>query len=220
MKYAKVCVWPSTAKELLDGFETVEMDNVARLKKLDKLVVNYILAVLSELDIMTTKDGQEVPDSECCCTRLDQKIFTWCLKDRGHDGKCAFTPKDSVCPTTVSSLIASLTAGDIKSLSGLDDVKVLKGRDNFKKLQEVAKKVYDPKEEEAVIKRIDDCELFHQTYYVPHLKQDGLHGCNCLTCGFHDKGEYNMYCSRTSLESSHFLPLLLFFSSRTVITGR
>jgi hypothetical protein len=60
-------------KELLDGFETVEMDNVARLKKLDKLVGDYISAVLSKLDIMTTKDGQEVPDSKCRCTRLDQK---------------------------------------------------------------------------------------------------------------------------------------------------
>ena len=103
------------------------MDNVARLKKLDKLVADYILAVLSKLDIMTTKDGQEVPDSKCRCTRLDQKIFHRCLMDRGHNGKCAFTPKDLVCPTTVRSLIALLTASNIKSLSGLDDVKVLKG---------------------------------------------------------------------------------------------
>jgi hypothetical protein len=44
-------------KELLDALETVEMENVAHLKKLDKLVGDYILAFLSELDIMTTKDA-------------------------------------------------------------------------------------------------------------------------------------------------------------------
>lgn len=194
-------------KELLDGLETVELDNVARLKKLDKLVADYISAVLSELDIMTTKDGQEVPDSECRCIKLDQKIFHRCLKARGHDGKCAFTAKDSVCPSTVRSLIASLTAGDLKSLSGLDDVKVLKGRDNFKKLREVAKRVCDPTEEEAIIKRIDDCELYHQTDYVPHLERHGTHRCNCLTCGFHDKGA-SVLCSYLMDEA---MSLLLFF---------
>ena len=191
-------------KELLDGLETVEMDNVARLKKLDKLVADYISAVLSELDIMTTKDGKEVPDSECRCAKLDQKIFHRCLKARGHDGKCAFTAKDSVCPSTVYSLISTLTDSDIKSLSGLYDVKVSKGRDNFKKLREVAKRVCDPTEEELIIKRIDDCELYHQTDYVPHLERHGVHGCNCLTCGFHDKGECRQtvslpYCTVCSL---------------------
>jgi hypothetical protein len=34
-------------KELLDGLETVEMDNVACLKKLDKLVGDYFSAVLA-----------------------------------------------------------------------------------------------------------------------------------------------------------------------------
>jgi hypothetical protein len=121
-------------------------------RKLDKLVGDYISAVLSELDIMTTKDGQEGPDSKCSCTKLDQKIFTWCLKAQGHNGKCTLMAKDSVCPSTVYSLISTLTDSDIKSLSGLYDVKVSKGRDNFKKLREVAKRVCGPSVKEAVVK--------------------------------------------------------------------
>jgi hypothetical protein len=66
-----------------------------------------------------------------------------------------------------------LTAGDIKSLSGLDDIKVLKGRDNFKALREITKIVCSPDEVATMVKDIDDTELYHQTGFVPHLETSG-----------------------------------------------
>jgi rubrerythrin len=87
-------------------------------------------------------------------------------------------------------LIESLTAGDIKSLSGLDDIKVLKGRDNFKALREIAKIACPaPEEADAMVKAINDAELHHQTNFVPCLERSGSHKCDCATCGFNCEGE-------------------------------
>jgi hypothetical protein len=177
---------------LLDGRETCEMDNVSRLKKLDKLLCDFITYILSEVEVLTAKDGKEIPNDEHRCTKLDPKAkFLRCMKGRKHEGKCEFTATSSICPETVRTLVASLTAGDIKSLSGLDDVKVVKGRDNFIALREFAKKVCDDGEEtKRIIERIDECELYHQTDFVPHLNRIGTHNCNCLTCGFNNTGEF------------------------------
>jgi hypothetical protein len=176
-------------KDLLDGLHTIEMDNMSRLKKLNKLVADYLTIVLAELELITTKKGEDVPPDESRCKKLDQKTPRRCMKSRSHDGECAFTPKGSICADTVRALVDSLTVGDIKSLSGLDDVKVLKGRDNFARLREIAKQVLEPDEVKPFIKQCDDVELYYQTDYVPHLQRDGTHKCNCLTCGFNDKGE-------------------------------
>jgi hypothetical protein len=178
----------SQLKEMLDGFETVEMDRVDRMKNVSKLTTDYITSVFQELDVISTKDGEGIPEPNCRCKKLDQKTLRRCLKGLEHQGKCAFTPEGSVCASTVQALIESLTAGDIKSLSGLDDVKVLKGRDNFKALREIAKIVCSPEELDAMVKDIDDAELYHQTDFVPHLQNSGTHKCNCLTCGFNCKG--------------------------------
>jgi hypothetical protein len=180
----------SQLKECLGGSYTVEMDNVAPTKQVGKLLTDSITAVFQELEVITTKDGESVPESsECRCQKLDQKTFRSWLTGHKHDGKCAFTPDCSVCASTVQSLIEWLTAGDIKSLSGLDDVKVLKGRDNFKALREIAKIACPPKEVDAMVKAIDHAELHHQTNFVPHLERSGSHKCNCATCGFNCKGE-------------------------------
>jgi hypothetical protein len=176
---------------LLDGRETCELDNVSRLKKLDKLLCDFITYILSEIEVLTSKDGKEIPEDNHRCNKLDQKAkFLRCMKGRKHEGACEFTATASISPSTVRTLVDSLTAGDIKSLSGLDDVKVLKGRDNFIRLRNFAKQVCEHGEEtKRIIERIDDCELFHQTDFVPHLQRVGTHKCNCLTCGFNDKGE-------------------------------
>jgi hypothetical protein len=179
----------SQLKEMLDGFETVEMDRVDRMKNITKLTTDYITSVFQELDVISTKEGESVPEPECRCNKVDQKTFRRCLKGHQHDGKCSFTPAGSVCASTVQALIESLTAGDIKSLSGLDDVKVLKGRDNFKALREIAKIVCSPDEVATMVKDIDDTELYHQTDFVPHLKKSGTHKCNCMTCGFNCTGD-------------------------------
>jgi hypothetical protein len=179
----------SQLKEMLDGSETVVMDRVDRMKNLNKLTSDYITSVFQELDVISTKDGESVPEPECRCKKVDQKTFRRCLKPHQHDGTCSFTPAGSVCPSTVQALIESLTAGDIKSLSGLDDIKVLKGRDNFKALREIVNIVCSHDEAAALLKDIDDTELYHQTDFVPHLEKSGTHKCNCMTCGFNCKGD-------------------------------
>jgi hypothetical protein len=177
----------SQLRKVLGGNDTVELDNVSRLKKLDKLTGDFIMGLCSEMEAMMA-DG--LPSSECRCQKTERGTFRRCMKGRGHDGKCAFTPKGSISATTVRELISCLTAGDIKSLSGLDDVRVLKGRDNFKSLRDISKEVFESKEAGAIVKRIDDCELYYQTDYIPHLQVVGSQRCNCLTCGFHDAGTY------------------------------
>ena len=161
------------------------------LKKLDKLLCDFSTYILSEIEVLTSKDGKEIPDNNHRCTKLDQKAkFLRCMKGRKHEGKCEFTATASISPNTVCTLVDSLTAGDIKSISGLDDVKVLRGRDNFIGLRAFAKKVCEHGEEtKRIIERIDDCELFHQTDFAPHLQRVGTHKCNCLTCGLNDKCE-------------------------------
>jgi uncharacterized protein YjhX (UPF0386 family) len=180
----------SQLKECLGGSYAVKMDNVACAKKAGKLMTDHVTAVFQELEAIKTKDGKSVPESsECRCQKLDQKTFRCCLKGHKHDRKCAFTPDGSVCASTVQSLIELLTAGDIKSLSGLDDIKVLKGRDNFKALREIAKIACLPEEVDAMVKAIDDAEMHHQTNFVPCLERSGLHKCDCATCGFNCEGE-------------------------------
>jgi hypothetical protein len=172
-------------REILGGTESVQLDNVSRLKNLDKLVGDFIVSVIGEMDAMLTHD---LPEPENRCTCLERHSMRQCMEERKHSGKCKFTPKGSVSASTIRDLIASFTAGDIKSLSGLDDVRVLKGRDNFKSLREIAKKACKHEDVDAMLKKIDACEIFYQTDYVPHLEKVGSHRCNCLTCGFNDSG--------------------------------
>jgi hypothetical protein len=157
------------------------------------LLCDFITYILLEVEVLTTKDINEIPEDKHRCTKLDQTAenkFLRCMQGRKHKGNCKFTVTDSICPDTVCTLVASLTAGDIKSLSGLDDLKVLKGRDNFIGLREFAKKVCDDGEEtKRLIEQIDECKVYHQTDFVPHLMRTGSHNCNCLTCGFNETGE-------------------------------
>jgi hypothetical protein len=67
------------------------------------------------------------------------------MKECGRDGKCTFTPKGYLSATTFCGLTSCLTAGYMKSMSGLDDTWVLKGCGNFKSLHEIVKKAFDSK---------------------------------------------------------------------------
>ena len=54
---------------MLDGSETVEMDRVDRMKNVCKLTTDYITSVFQELDVISTKDGESVPEPECRCKK-------------------------------------------------------------------------------------------------------------------------------------------------------
>jgi hypothetical protein len=165
------------------------MDRVSRCKKIDKLVADFISAVCSEIDTMVD-DQIDLPQTECRCVKMEKSTMRRCMLERHHSGRCSFTPESSVCASTVRELIQTLTAGDIKSLSGLDDVSVLKGRDNFLALKDITTRICKPGQEaESIISSIDAAELFYQTDFVPHLSRKGSHRCNCVTCGFFDSSE-------------------------------
>jgi hypothetical protein len=189
---------------LLDGSQTAELDKVSRCKKLDKLVADFITAICSEIDLMVGGET-DLPAAECRCKKLEKSTLRRCMKEQHQEGRCEFTPKSTICSTTVRELIQTLTAGDIKSLSGLDDVRVLKGRDNFEALRGIAKRVCRPGDEsDSIINSIDEAELFHQTDFVPHLRKRGSHRCNCVTCGFNDSGE--SFLSTITRTYIYFLP--------------
>ncbi len=171
--------------EILGGTESVQLNNVSRMKNLDKLVGNFIVSVIGEMDAMLTHD---LPEPENCCTCLQRHSMRQCIQEQNHSGKCKFTPKGSVSASTIQDLIQSFTAGDIKSLSGLDDVWVLKDQDNFKAQQEITKNACNHEDVNTMVKKIDACEIFYQIDYVPHLARVGSHRCNCLTCGSNDSG--------------------------------
>jgi hypothetical protein len=171
--------------EILGGTDSVNLGNISRLKNLDKLVGNFIKSAIGEMDTMLTHN---LPETENLCICLERHSMWRCMKDQKHSGKCNFAPKGSVSASTIRDLIQSFTAGDIKSLLGLNDVRVLKGWENFKSLQVIAKKVCKYEDVEATVKKIDNCKIFYQMDYVPHLARVGSHRCNCLAYAFNDSG--------------------------------
>jgi hypothetical protein len=163
----------------------VELDNVARMKKLKRLAAEFVCALSGELDNINISAAEPgVPESDKRCQLLEEATFRRCMCPRGHAENHKFTPKGSMCMTTAMELINSLTFTEVKRLTGLDDVKVSKGRDNFEQMRQLAK-IYCPAGTYLpMVKRIDDHELFCQTDLTLHFKLVGGHCCSCLTCGF------------------------------------
>ena len=172
-------------REIMNSRECVELGKVSRLQNLESLTEKFVKGIMSELD---ARGSLDLPDDNKRCQKLDPHgSMRQCMKGRVHDGRCNFTPNTSISAITIKQLIKSLTSGDVKSLSGLDDVRVVKGRDNFASLREISKEI--SLNADLMIKRINNTELFYQTDYIHHLKRSGTHRCNCLTCGFNDKGK-------------------------------
>jgi hypothetical protein len=179
---------------LFGGKQTLEVDSVARQKKLNRLAADFIAVVHGEMTAMAASD-QDVQDSENRCVRMEKFSMRRCMNERGHAGSCAYAPVGSISVNTSMKLIDSMTSGDLKRLSGLDDTKVLKGRDNFERMRTIAKAflLAGSPELKSMLGRIDAEELCYQTDYVGHLKAGGHH-CNCLACGFYDDGKLQ-FCS-------------------------
>ena len=78
-----------------------------------------------------------------------------------------------------------MTAGEIKSLSGLDDIKEIKGRRIFQVLRCLAEKYCESTVDLKRLKDgIDETEIFYQTDYGTHLQENLDYACACLTCGY------------------------------------
>jgi hypothetical protein len=112
----------------------VELDNVARMKKLKGLVAEFVCALSGELDNINLLAGAEpgVPESDKQCQVLEEATFHGCMYPRGHvEQNHKFTLKGSMCMTTAMELIHSLTFKEVKRLTGLDNIKVSMGHENF-----------------------------------------------------------------------------------------
>jgi hypothetical protein len=177
-------------QEVLGGLDTVVIDKVNICQNVTKLTFQYLNTIFDELEHETTPNGEPIAPEEERCRCFHQKVaLVRCMRKKGHEGRCAFTPKGAISESTIWMLAKSLTAGNLKSLSGLDDTKVLKGRDNFHCLRRIVNEfVDDTVEVQTLLKKIDDTEVFHKTDFTTHLQRHGSHSCNCLTCGFCAKG--------------------------------
>ena len=45
------------------------------------------------------------------------------LERKNHDGQCKFAPKGAICLMMIDALVDFMTAGEQKSLAGLDNMK-------------------------------------------------------------------------------------------------
>jgi hypothetical protein len=172
---------------ILEGTDCVELSNVDRLQKSQDLAARFIRTMDEEI---TAEANALLPPSEERCQKSENKTFRRCMCKRGHTGKCKFTKHGSASLTAINEVVKFLTGGDCKTLSGLDDVKVLKGTDNWKRLKHINDHVtWSVEDRRKIGKRLTEQELYYQTDYVPHLKSIGDMQCNCLTCGFCDKGK-------------------------------
>jgi hypothetical protein len=177
-------------QEVLGGLDTVVIDKVNNCQNVMKLTFQYLQTIFAELEHVMTQNGESIaPEEErCSCFHLKVALVR-CMRKKGHEGRCAFTPKGAISDSTIRKLAKSLTAGTLKSLSELDDTKVLKARDNFHCLRRIVNEfVEDTVAVQTLLKKIDDTEVFHKTDFTTHLQRHGSHSCNCLKCGFCDKG--------------------------------
>lgn len=158
-----------------------------RLEKAHALAARFIRTVDEEVTAQVTG---VLPPTEQWCQRTEDMTFRQCTCTRGHSGTCKFTSNGSASKTAIYEIVKFLTGSDCAKLSGLDDVKVLKGTDNWKRLHRINDQITACIERhQNISKRIQEQQLYYQTDYVPHLKPKGDMQCNCLSCGFFDKGK-------------------------------
>ncbi len=174
--------------KILGGQEHVTIENIERSQKVSRIAAEFVLELLDET-IMEANGDIIVPSHGVHCKKVERSSFRRCLCERGHEGKCKFTPPRSMSMTKATELVKLLTGADIKKLSGLDDIKVEQGRENFKNIRTYIDELFGPEESHALKKRVDDVENFHKTDFEHHLERQSEYSCACMTCGFHDKGE-------------------------------
>ena len=132
------------------------------------------------------------------CEKKNRKSNTQCVLKKGHGGRHAYIPKDGsmLSPSLVEKIVNELTAGEMKSLAGLDNTYVECGRENFENMlawidtlqsfNEVGGTQISNTEFSSLACRIKEAETFHQAGFAQHLGQ-GDYSCACFECGFSAK---------------------------------
>lgn len=122
-------------------------------------------------------------EEECClenwCPKKNPKTRTFCLKEKEHTGKCQFTPKGKLSPSSIERVLSQLTSGDLKSLRGLDNIDVEKGYENFERLKAIVSSLLDTgnfghgdcPEASKIFEDIEESQEFHKIDFPRHLGQ-------------------------------------------------
>jgi len=164
-----------------------QLDAVKLSVTLQNLVYEYLHEIAT--DVALELEENDVLDDLQRCPHREDRYRRRCYLQHEHTGLHKYTAKESVSPTTLRRLVTSLSAGEIQNLAGLDDEDVIKGYNNFRRLEEIAKVVFNflqksQKELEDFLKSISDVEIYHKTKFTRHASDNSGHLCGCLLCGF------------------------------------
>ena len=181
---AKKAAYGNEVLEILNRHDTVTIDSVSLVEKLEKSTCKFINELYKEFDLLLI-DQESLPSNECRCCKKDRSKRR-CMKPKNHEGNCHFTPKGSISFTTARDFLSSLSGSEMKKLAGLDDVKTLKGRDNFLRMETIVDQVFDEEKAKSYKERISEISTFYLTDFIPHLSVESNCKCCCLTCGFCD----------------------------------
>jgi hypothetical protein len=146
-------------------------------------------------------EGSDLDDLESsCCEKEDRKGLR-CRKEKEHGGNCKFLPSSAISEKTIRRILKAITAGECKSLAGLDDDDVEKGAQNFLNLRTLVHKLSALTEssEDTLLEDIDKAEAFHQADFILHFKgNEEKYKCACLPCGF-DTPDDHIECTANHL---------------------
>jgi hypothetical protein len=104
-----------------------------------------------------------------------------CIKQKDHNDRHRYTPKDRLSGSTIEKIIKQLTNGQMKSLKGLDVIDTEKGHDNFENMRQIVATLIELgrfgrercTEGDMLIQDIDKVEEFHKVGYPQHLGAEG-----------------------------------------------
>ena len=163
--------------------------------KLDNFVIDFLMEMSAEFDLIVSGEYDNIPtNAHRCCKTERGKGGNCCMKGKDHNGNCKFTPKGSMCYTTAKEFTSMLTGDEIKKLAGLYNVKTLKGQDNWIQVKSIIDKLFDSDKAKKDKDQVDAQEVFYSTDFIKHLSCVSENKCNCLTCGFCDKGMVFFCC--------------------------
>ena len=132
------------------------------------------------------------------CKHIHKKYKTRCLRPIHAPGtRHKFTTKEYLSPSSINTVLKSITSGTIKSLHGLDNIDVEKGDENFDRMKKlvsyflnISNHTSSEEKQEQVTSlnaEIDDVKNFHKTDFHRHLdlklKGDKAPICTCIRCG-------------------------------------
>ena len=170
----------------ISGIEGIEKnDSLINIGDKRSGISRFDSSVSKSDDSMTSNEYENNEENveDCClknwCPKKNPKTRTFCLNEKDHTGKCKFTPKGKLSPSSIERVLSQLTSGDIKSLRGLDNIDVEKGYENFERLKAIVSSLLDTgnfghgdcPEASKILEDIEESQEFHKIDFPRHLGQ-------------------------------------------------